>query len=383
MARLVGMVWGLTSAPLRVPFKTAVRTVETLRDVVAVLLTDDGRLGWGSAPATAKVTGTTEGSLCGAYAELEPVFRGADPDDLMENLRILSRAIPGNESAKAALDCALHDLWSQGMGVPLWRALGGQGGAVETDLTISVNEPAQMARDAASAVERGFSVLKTKVGLDPVVDLDRLKAVRQAAGPKVKIRIDANQGWTVRQALVMLEEMERLDLGIELVEQPVPARDRAGLAEVARRSPVPVVADESCWSAADALELMEQSPLWPNIKLMKCGGLGEARKIVALAELFDREVMVGSMLEGKICCAAAVVLTLGRGVCTRIDLDGPALLADDPVFGGPVFDGPVIQAWNEPGLGMRGLKNFELWGGTPGLSFDPRSLLCQEGEEQK
>ncbi|EEX48890.1 enolase superfamily enzyme related to L-alanine-DL-glutamate epimerase [Jonquetella anthropi DSM 22815] len=379
MSRIVALHWGRIEAPLRVPFKTSVRQVSTLVDFPVIIEANDGRQGLGSAPPTAKVTGHTEGAILGAYAEIAAALIGRDADDLAENLRALSHSIVANSSAKAAVDGALHDLWAKGLGVPLWKALGGSGGSVETNVTISVNAPDVMAKDSLDAIGRGFRTLKTKVGLDPEVDLQRLTAIRQAVGKDVTLRIDANQGWNARQALRMLDAMQEKDLDIELVEQPVPAWDLKGLAEVARQSPVPVVADESCWTADQARRLMDDSPVWPNIKLMKCGGLAEAKRIVALAEIYGREVMLGSMLEGKISVSVAVALALCRGVATRLDLDGPALVVKDDVVGGPEFNGPKISAWEGPGLGLAGVTNFQLLGGSGVGNFDASRFIVREG----
>ena len=182
----------------------------------------------------------------------------------------MEAALVGNSSAKAALDIALHDLWAKTLGQPVWKLLGGSGADVETDVTISVNPPEEMARDALGAVKRGFKCLKTKVGVGAEIDFARLKAIREAVGPEPRIRIDANQGWEPAEAVRVLNRMADAGFGIELVEQPVKARDLKGMAYVTANSPIPVVADEACWSPEQALNILNLGAANSvNVKLMK------------------------------------------------------------------------------------------------------------------
>lgn len=346
---------GILEAPLKVPFVTAVRRVEKMTDVVVRIEGDDGQVGWGSAPPTGKVTGDTVGSILAALSDhIRPTLLGRDTDDLEGCLDSLDGCIVGNTSAKAAVDIALHDLWARSLKQPLWRLLGGSGTSIETDVTVSVGPVPQMIEDAKRALGDGFKTIKTKVGVDPAVDFERLKAIRETVGPDVKIRIDANQGWKPNEAVKLLNRMDAEGLNIELVEQPVKARDLDGLAFVTAHSPIPVVADESCWSAADALAILSGHMAdMVNIKLMKCAGFRQARRIISIAQSLDTEVMMGCMLEGKISVAAAVALTSAFCCVTRIDLDGPVLCAEDPVHGGPVFTGgPEIRMSAAPGFGI-------------------------------
>jgi L-alanine-DL-glutamate epimerase-like enolase superfamily enzyme len=375
--RIVGMRAGVLRVPLRRPFRTAVRSVAELVDLVVRVETEDGLEGWGSAPPTAKVTGETLGSIRGALEELCPLLRGRDALDLEGNLDLIEEGIKENGSAKAALDVALHDLWGKALGQPLWRLFGGTGRPVETDITVSVNEPEEMARDARWAVEAGYGVLKIKVGDDPAKDLRRLSAVREAAGPGSVLRIDANQGWSPAEAIRILRGMEAAGLEIELVEQPVAARDLEGMARVRAGVSIPVVADESVRSPRDALEVLRRGAAdMVNVKLMKCGGLRNARRIVAISRTFGAEVMLGSMLEGKASAAAAVHLASASRAITRIDIDGPLLCLEDPFEGGPLFEGPRIVPGDGPGTGIRGIRDEKVRDdGLGGF------LSCLDGED--
>lgn len=357
--KINGFRIGLLSARLRVPFKTALRTVNSVEDVVLELECSDGSTGRGEAPPTAAITGETTDSIIAALRDhICPRLVGRDVADFQALCEEVQSALVGNSSAKAAADIALWDLYARSCALPVYKLLGGGVPLLVTDLTISVNEPEIMAKDAEYGVKCGYDVLKIKVGVDPGLDLARLKAVRGAA-KDAKIRIDANQAWTPRQAVRLLGQMQDAGLDIELVEQPVKARDIEGLRYVTANSPVPVMADESVFTPQDALKLMqERAADLLNIKLMKCGGLTNALRIASAAEVYGVECMMGCMLEAKVSVTAAAHLACAKRIITRIDLDGPALCSEDPVNGGAVFDGREIRLPDAPGLGISGVNNI-------------------------
>ena len=246
---------GKLSAALHVPFKTALRTVERVEDIVVAVVTDTGAVGYGEAPPTGAITGDTADAILGAFkSHIAKTLLGREVDELETLLGDLDACVVHNESAKAAADMALYDLYGQLYGVPVYKMLGGARKQIETDITISVNPPDEMARDAADAVARGYRCLKVKVGKDAAMDFLRLRAVREAAGGEAALRIDANQGWTPREAVRILNQLQEAGLDIELVEQPVKARDIEGMAFVTARSLVPVLADESVFSPMDAMD---------------------------------------------------------------------------------------------------------------------------------
>lgn len=353
---------GILSVPLRVPFKTAVRSVDSVEDVILEIHTDTGAVGYGEAPPTGAVTGDTTGAIIGAVRDhIAKTLIGRDVDEF-ENLCIaLDKCILKNTSAKAAADMALWDLYGQLYHIPVYKLMGGARKSIITDITISVNEPDEMVRDAQDAIERGYDCLKVKVGKEPEKDIARLSAIRSVVPKETCIRIDANQGWTPKEAVRILNGMQEKGLDIEFVEQPVKAHDLEGLKYVTERSYVPVLADESVFSAADALKIMQMRAAdLVNIKLMKCGGLYNALKIASAAEVYGVECMIGCMLEAKISVNAAVHLACAKQIITKIDLDGPVLCSEDPILGGAVFDEKIITVSDEPGLGIRGIEEGRL-----------------------
>ncbi|MGC6176815.1 dipeptide epimerase [Lacrimispora sp. 38-1] len=340
--------------PLVTPFKTALRTVETVNDIVVRITADDGQTGYGEAPPTAVITGETKGSVrCAIEEFISPGLIGMEIENLDGIMRVLHKSMVKNTSAKAAVDMAVYDLFAKSCSKPLYKVLGGCKGEIETDLTISVNEAEEMVRDSLLAVQQGFRILKIKVGKEGQKDVERIKAIRQAVGSDIKLRIDANQGWSAKDAVRIIRKLEDMGIDMDLVEQPVNAHDFEGMKLVTSQVQTPILADESVFSAMDAIHIIkEHAADLINIKLMKTGGIYEALKVCAIAECYEVECMIGCMLESKIAVSAAAHLAAAKGIITRADLDGPSLCREDPYAGGPSFLGNRILMNTEPGLGI-------------------------------
>jgi L-alanine-DL-glutamate epimerase-like enolase superfamily enzyme len=343
------------SAPLHTPFVTALRRTTTVDALVVEVTDEDGRTGYGEAPQVWQVTGASiEGAQACVQGMLAPLLRGRDPDDLVTNCRAVRRAVVGNEAAKAAVDVALHDLAARRLGVPLVRLLGGTELSVPTDVTLSAAAPHELARAARDRLADGFSVLKVKVGIDAAGDLARVREIRAAVGPEVTIRLDANQGWTPREAVRIIHALEAADLGVELVEQPVPHWDLDGLAWVSDRVDLPILADEAVFGVRDLVEVIRRRAAdLVNVKLTKCGGLGPARTLLGLAEEHGMGTLVGSMMESPIGVGAAASLVAAYGTSTVSDLDAAWWLASSPVLGGPRYHAGRLTLPDQPGLGVR------------------------------
>ena len=352
--KIVDIQMGKLSLPLAHPFKTALRTVERIEDVAVKVIGDDGSVGYGEAPPTAVITGDTTGSiLCAIQDYIKPALVGMDLCDLPAVMGKLNSCLVHNTSPKAAVDMALYDLWAKSQGKPLYQLLGNARGSFETDLTISVNPTEEMVRDSLEAVERGFTTLKIKVGKEGLADVERISAIREAVGPHIKLRVDANQGWTAAQSVHIIKAMEDKGLDIQLVEQPVPAEDIAGLKFVTGQVDTPILADEAVFSPTDAANLIAiRACDLINIKLMKTGGIWNALKICQLAKQHGMECMIGCMLESQVAVAAAAHLCGGQEIITMADLDGPSLCSCEPFPGGPIFHGPTIHLNDTPGIGV-------------------------------
>ncbi len=346
------------SAPMHTPFVTALRRATTVDTLVVEVADADGRRGFGEAPEVWRVTGASvAGAEACVHGHLGPALLGRDPDDLLTRCREVRRAVAGNEAAKAAVDVALHDLAARRLGVPLVRLLGGSELSVPTDVTLSAGDADSLAAAARDRVGEGFAVLKVKVGLDAAGDIERVRAVRDAVGPVPRIRLDANQGWTPREAVRVLRGIEDAGLDVELVEQPVPGWDLDGLAWVSDRVNVPILADEAVFGVRDLVEVIRRrAASMVNVKLAKSGGLAAARTLLDLAEEHGMGTLVGSMMESPVGVTAAASLAAAYGTTAVSDLDAAWWLASSPVRGGLRYAGATVLLPDAPGLGIAGLE---------------------------
>jgi L-alanine-DL-glutamate epimerase-like enolase superfamily enzyme len=345
-------------APLHTPFVTALRKATSVETLVVEIMDGDGRSGYGEAPQVWQVTGASlAGSEACVQEMLRPLLVGRDPDDLVARCRETSRAVAGNEAAKCAADVALHDLAARRIGVPLVRLLGGATLRVPTDVTLSAGGDAgEVAAAATARVADGFDVLKVKVGADPAGDLARIRAVRAAVGDGPRIRLDANKGWTPREAVRIIRGIEDAGLDVELVEQPVARADLDGLAWISDRVSLPILADEAVFGVRDLVEVIRRRAAdMVNVKLAKSGGLAPARTLLALAEAQGMGTLVGTMMESPIGVGAAASLVAAYGTTAVSDLDAAWWLASTPVTGGLRYDGATVVLPSEPGLGITGV----------------------------
>ena len=348
------------SIPLKKPFKTALRTVLSAEDTILLVHTDDGQTGYGEAPPTAVITGDTNGSVRGAILEnIGKALIGEEIENIEGIMEKLDKSIIRNSSARAAVDMAVYDLFGKRYQTPVYKLLGGYRDRIESDITLSINEPEEMREDALQAVAQGFTAIKMKVGGDIEKDIQRVKVVREAIGYNIKIRLDANQGWQPKEAVRGIRKLEDAGLEMELVEQPVKAWDLEGLKFVTDNVETPIMADESMFSPYDAFKILSMRAAdLINIKLMKCGGIHNALKIVAIAEACGVECMLGSMVESKVAVTAAAHLAGAKKNITRFDLDTVYLLGENPVIGGVETQGPILVLPKGPGLGIEGIKGL-------------------------
>jgi o-succinylbenzoate synthase len=340
--------------PLRTPFQTASRTVDAVHNILIRIVTDDGTAGYGEAPPTALITGETKASIREAIMQyIAPSIIGMEIFDLDTIMQRMHASIVNNTSAKAAVDMALYDLYAKKLGQPLYKVLGGAKRKIETAHIISDNAIDEMVRDSLRAVQDGFSILNVNVGRNGIKDVESLLAIRKAVGPGIRIRIEANQGWSPQEAIRIISMLEDKGVQAELVEQPVRAQDLAGLKFVTQHVQTPIAADESVFSVKDALHIIQtQSADLINIKLMKTGGIHEALKICTVAETYGVDCMIGSMLESKLSVSAAAHLAAAKNSITMVDLIGPSFYKIETYEGGPLFTGGTIKLGDANGIGI-------------------------------
>jgi len=334
------------------PFVISAGTSTENRNTLVKIITDYEVFGWGEASPSKRVTNETPETILKTLDKIGPRLIGMCPLRIAQDVDLMDAIVAHNPSAKAAIDLALHDVLGKTARKPTWRLLGGFRERVLTDITLSIKSPNEMAKDAVKAVKMGFKALKVKVGVNPKEDVERIKLIREAVGPKIAVRIDANQGWTVAQAIDTLKKLDKFH--IEFVEQPIEAKNTRGLAKVRKESPIPVMADESVHSPADALQLIKANAVdMINIKLMKSGGIHNARKIAHIAEAANMPCMIGCMGESTVGITAAVHFAAATKNVQYADLDCDILLADKLVSkGGAVVKDSERIPSNEAGYGI-------------------------------
>ena len=322
----------------RHPFIIARGGQSEYRTVMVRITDGDGVEGWGEAAAT-RFYGETLDTVLAALAIYAPLL-GDDPMQLEAVERRLELALHGNAAARAAISMALHDLVGKRLGVPLWQLWGlDRAAAPRSTFTIGIDTPAMLRQKVAEAAE--YPILKIKLGSDN--DLELLQTIRSAT--EKELRVDANCGWTPAHAVRMLPVLE--EFGVTVLEQPVVPGDLDGLAHIRRHARIPLIADESCVTAGDISALAGRVD-GINIKLAKCGSLREALRMIAVARSHGMMVMVGCMIESSLGISGAAHVT---PLVDIVDLDGAALLADDPFVGATIVGGQVALP-DAPGLGV-------------------------------
>ncbi|GAD53343.1 L-alanine-DL-glutamate epimerase [Halarchaeum acidiphilum MH1-52-1] len=332
--------------PLENEFAISRGSSATAENVLVRVADGEDRVGLGAAAPAAhygETVATVEAVLPDLLDAVETV---GDPTNLQRIGAEMARVVRGNPAARAAVDVACHDLAAKRAGLSLYRYWGlDPACAPETSFTIGLDTTERMREKTCDAVAAGYGILKVKLGTER--DRGIVEAVREAA-PDATLRVDANEAWSPREAVANTEWLA--DLGVEFVEQPVPAENPDGMRFVREHGALPVAADESCVTLADVPDVAEIADI-ANVKLMKCGGPREARRLIHAARAHGLDVMLGCMVETNAAIAAAHHLA---PLVDYADLDGSLLLADDPYAGVPMPGGEIdLDAVERSGTGAR------------------------------
>ena len=321
---------GLEAFPIEIPwkhsFKIATALYTTQPYVIIKLYTDSDVVGYGEACPCYEFTGETTGTVMSILKErIFPSISGEDAFNIEAITKRMDEAAVGNASAKGAVDMAIYDVLGKTLNQPVYNLLGGRirdkalymGGA-------SITTVQETVETCVKDVSKGIRELKIKVGEDPDRDAEKIRKVREAVGPEVQIRVDANQGWrTPHRAIKAIKLMERCEL--QLVEQPILSWNLKGLSHIRRMVDVPIMLDESVHTSKDAVKAIDAEACdIINIKLMKSGGIYEALKISAVAEASGIECFMGGMGETSIGQAAALHLLASRDNVRYADAELPA-----------------------------------------------------------
>ena len=337
--------------PMIAPMTISIGTVAEVRNIVVKIYTADGTFGTGEGAPFWMIVGETQATCWAAAQDFAKLLIGKNSLDIEGCLAALDLYLAGNATIKSAFDMALYDVAAKTANLPLYAYLGGARRVIKTDETIYIASPSAMAADAVKIKERGAEAIKVKLGTDPKTDIARVEAIRNAIGQDLPIRTDANQGWDYSSALKVLKTIQNWN--IEYCEQPVKHWDYNSLKRLRDHAGVPICADESVFSPADAFKLAADGAVdYFNIKFSKSGGIANALKINAIAEASGVQCMIGCMSESRLALTANAHFASARQNVVFYDLDSAFEHAADPVVGGAVFKNHYeIHLPETPGIG--------------------------------
>lgn len=335
------------------PYTIAYETIDAVDNQIVRIETDAGVSGIGAGSPGEEVTGESIDDCRRALdLHLESVLLGRDTCALNAMVRELEDVLPAVPAARAAVDMALFDVWSQHLRKPLVELLGRAHRSLPTSITIGIESIRESIEEAQDYVKRGFRILKIKIGKSLEEDLERLYKLREALGKQILIRVDINQGYSREQYKKFIQDTEALDL--EFVEQPLDALDIDGMCSLPENMRTIAAADESLLSPVDALKYA--CPPKPfgiyNIKLMKCGGIYPAVKIADIAHTAGIDLMWGCNDESIVSIAAALHAALASPATRYLDLDGSLDIGRDIVKGGFILEDGELSVIDQPGLGV-------------------------------
>ena len=338
--------------PLKEPFITSLGRDDHAASVIVIIKTNNGITGFGECSPYMPINGESMDTcfIIGQY--FAKVLKGKDPLKIEECLTEMDKIIYGNNSIKSAFDMALYDIASQNAGVPLYKFIGGENNkTIVTDYTVSIGDADKMAADAMKIKNEGYPAIKVKLGKNGKKDIERMKAIREVVGKEIPLRIDANQGWKVKEAIETLNAIAEYD--IQHCEEPIARWKFMKLPKVKKNSPIPIMADESCGDEHDAERLIELNACdYFNIKLGKAGGIFKALKIVRLAEKADIHLQIGAFMESRLAMTAFAHFSLCSSLIEHYDFDTALMFSEDPVSGGIVYEkNGVVKVPEVAGLG--------------------------------
>jgi L-alanine-DL-glutamate epimerase-like enolase superfamily enzyme len=338
--------------PLKEPFVISLGPIYNAENLLVIIHTQEGITGYGECSPFMSINGESMDTCFVVGQYFAKLLKGKNALDIEGCIEAMDKLIYGNASIKSAFDMALYDIASQHTGVPLYQFLGGKNDkTIITDYTVSIGDPAKMAADAVKIKEEGYPAIKIKLGNNGETDVLRIKAIREAVGNEIPLRIDANQGWSVEEAIQTLQSLAQY--GIQHCEEPIRRWNFMHLPHVRKASPIPIMADESCGDEHDAERLIYIGACdYMNIKLGKSGGIFKALKMVKMAEAANIHLQVGAFMESRLAMTAFAHFSLCSPMIEHYDFDTALMFVEDPVTGGIIYEkNGVIKVPEVAGLG--------------------------------
>jgi L-Ala-D/L-Glu epimerase / N-acetyl-D-glutamate racemase len=295
--KIVNVHTRVIAVPLQEPFAIATGAMRRSEQIITMVETNEGLTGLGAVAAVPSFMGETTETVGAAIRFLAPVVQGFSPFDIEALCEIMDSALPGNPTAKAAIDFACYDVMGKSLGVPVSQLIGGQyRQRIDCTWVIGIKTISECVREAVSKMAEGYRVLKIKIGHNDSEDAEKIRLLREELGSDAVIRVDANTAYTAERAIRVLDPLQRYNL--EMIEQPCRKDDLTGMARVRNALKTPILADESAMGLAETYEVINRGAAdIINIKLAKAGGIHKARKIAAVAEAANIPLLIGSNLE--------------------------------------------------------------------------------------
>lgn len=335
------------------PFTIAIGTKYNIENALVTLVLDNGIEGYGEASPLEPINGENQATAIATLKSCTDFIAGKDISEYVAISKKLKSVFWAQSTARCALEMALLDAYAKTLNLPLYKFFGGAGNKIETDYTVDIVPPETARKNAAKLAGKGYRILKTKVGKNLSDDINRLLAIKDGA-PDCRISLDANQGFSPCEAVHFLKELEKNNIRPFLFEQPVIKTDLQGMKYVKDHTSVPIAADESVFTTADAINVIRTGCADViNIKIMK-SGIIEALDIAAIARSANVKLMIGSMIETKLGLGCSVHFAAGLGGFDYVDLD-PHVEPEKEFFtGGPKYDAPFYTIPDDlPGIGIR------------------------------
>lgn len=333
------------------PFTIATGTMYFAQNIFIRVHTSENIYGAGECSAFPMIVGETQSTCFEMAKDFAALWKNKDAADINARLDQLDDFAAFNSTIKSAFDMALFDIAAKIADRPLYQYLGGKSKPVETDLTIGIDTPPNMAATAIDFIKKGVRIIKIKLGKKVSEDIERVKQIRQAVGPDIILRIDANQGWSYEESLIALHGIAPYN--VQFCEQPMRHWNDHYLPQLKKQSPVPIMADESVFDHHDAQRLIEaEACQYVNIKFAKSGGIREAIKINSVCAANNIPCMMGGMLESRVALTAFAHFAIAHPNIIFYDMD-TCLLGHktDPVTGGIKYNGFFIDVPSTPGIG--------------------------------
>jgi L-Ala-D/L-Glu epimerase len=333
------------------PFTIATGTMHYAQNIFIRVHTDAGMYGVGECSAFPMIVGETQSTCFEMAKDFAALWKNKNALNIEQRLQELHSFTAFNATIKSAFDMALYDLAAKNDNQPLYKFLGSRKKELETDLTIGIDTPDNMANKAVDFIQRGVRIIKIKLGKNAQEDVERVRRIREAVGASIGLRIDANQGWNYEDALYALQAMGSYD--IQFCEQPMRYWDDDKLPALVQQSPIKIMADESVFDHHDALRIIKAGACdYVNIKFAKSGGIHEAKKINAVCEQHSIPCMMGGMLESRVALTAFAHFALAHDNVIFYDMDTCMLgHKTDPVTGGVQYKGFFLEVPDALGIG--------------------------------